>query len=248
MTPPWHLIRIPCKSAGSAASERDAMMSSHTVVFDLDGTLIDTAPDLIRATNHTLVSAGYEPVTPEFIRPFISYGTRVMLSEGIKHQQGAVSAARLDALFHQLIDYYSANIAVDSRPFPGLVGVLDELRTRGATLAICTNKREDMAHLLMAELGLDGFFTAITGRDTFAVCKPHPEHLLGAIRLAGGEAGRSVMVGDSTTDHATAKAAGVPIIGVTFGYTDVPVVELDCAATISHYEDFLAAFDGIAAG
>ena len=97
----------------------------------------------------------------------------------------------------------------------------------------------------MAELGLSSYFKAITGRDTFPVCKPDPEHLFGAIRLAGGTARHSVLVGDSTTDHATAQAAAVPFIGVTFGYTDIPMTELDCAATVTHYADFLDALDGV---
>lgn len=221
-------------------------MTNQTVVFDLDGTLIDTAPDLIRATNHVLVDAGYQPVTPEFIRPYISYGTRVMISEGIKHQGGTIEEARIDEMFTALIAFYGANIAVESRPFPGLTNVLNALRARGIVIAICTNKREDMAHLLMAELGLTSYFKAITGRDTFPVCKPDPEHLLGAIRLAGGDTKRSVMVGDSTTDYETAKAAKIPIIGVTFGYTDIPVTELDCDAVISHYDEFLPALDRVA--
>lgn len=220
-------------------------MSSQTVVFDLDGTLIDTAPDLIRAANHVLENGGYQPVTPEFIRPHISYGARAMIAAGVKHQAGEITEQRLDAMFAELIAFYSANIAVDSRPFPGLTDVLNALRARGVIIAICTNKREDMARLLMTELGLTSYFAAITGRDTFPICKPDPEHLFGAIRLAGGNPMRSVMVGDSTTDYETAKAAKIPIIGVTFGYTDIPVTELDCEAVISHYDAFLAALDTV---
>ena len=221
-------------------------MTSQTVVFDLDGTMIDTAPDLILATNHVLVGAGYQPVTPEFIRPYISYGTRVMITEGIKHQGGTVQADHIDKMFADLIAFYGANIAIESRPFHGLTSVLNALRARGVAIAICTNKQEEMARLLMAELGLTSYFKAITGRDTFPVCKPDPEHLLGTIKLAGGDARRSVMVGDSTTDYETAKSAKVPIIGVTFGYTDIPVTELDCEAVISHYDEFLPAFDRVA--
>ena len=220
-------------------------MTSKTVVFDLDGTLIDTAPDLILATNHVLVGAGYQPVSPDFVLPYISYGSRVMIAEGIKHQGGEIQEDRIDEMFAALIAFYGANIAIESRPYPGLIEVLNSLRSRGIIIAICTNKREDMARQLMSELGLTSYFKAITGRDTFPVCKPDPEHLLGAIRLAGGEPKRSVMVGDSTIDYETAKAAAIPIIGVTFGYTDIPVAELDCDATISHFEDFLTALDQV---
>lgn len=213
-------------------------MSRPTVVFDLDGTLIDTAPDIIGATNHALVGAGYRPVSDAFIRPYISYGSRRMIAEGIAHQGGTIGEAELDDLFAKLIAFYTANIAVDSVPFPGLVDVLEGLRAKDMDIAICTNKLEKMARLLINELGLTHYFRVITGRDTFAVCKPHPEHLWGTIRLADGSVERAVMVGDSTTDHATAKAANVPFIGVTFGYTDVPVAELDCEAVISDYRAF----------
>lgn len=223
-------------------------MSSKTVVFDLDGTLIDTAPDLIRSTNHVLESAGHQPVTAEFINPYISYGARAMIAAGIKQQAGDTSERRLDDLFEKMIAYYSANIAVDSRPFPGLTAVLTALRERDVNIAICTNKNEDMARLLMSELGLTPYFKAITGRDTFPVCKPDPEHLFGTIRLAGGAPEHSVMVGDSTTDYETAKAAKIPIIGVTFGYTDIPIADLDCEAVISHYDDFQAALDELMPG
>jgi phosphoglycolate phosphatase len=220
-------------------------MTSHTVVFDLDGTLIDTAPDLIGATNHALQDAGFAPVDAQFIRPVISFGARAMIAAGIRHQGYEVVESELDATFETMIAFYSRNIAVQSRPFPGLIDVLDALQAGGHTIAICTNKREDMARQLIEELGLTAYFKVITGRDTFPVCKPHPEHLLNTIRRAEGLANRSVMVGDSTTDYETAKAANVPIIGVTFGYTDVPVAELDCEAVISDYRDFLPALYAI---
>ncbi len=220
-------------------------MDNSTVVFDLDGTLIDTAPDLVRATNHVITGAGFAPATEAFLRPYISFGTRVMIDEAVKAQGTILTATDLDSLFEQLIAFYGANIAVDSRPFPGLVKVLDNLVGTGTTIAICTNKREDMAKVLMHELGLTDYFKAITGRDTFPVCKPDPEHLFGAIRMAEGDVARAVMVGDSDVDVATAKAARIPVIGVTFGYTSVPVTELECDAVISHYDEFEVALDAV---
>jgi len=219
----------------------------HTIVFDLDGTLIDTAPDLILATNHVLVEAGFDPTDEEFIRPFISFGTRRMIEEGVKHQGRTLSQAQHDAMFKDLIAFYSNNMTIASVPFPGMVGTLEALKARGMTVAICTNKMEGMAKQLMKELGLDHHFATITGRDTFPVCKPDPEHLFGAIRYAGGAPAHSVMVGDSTTDYATAKAAGIPIIGVTFGYTDVPMANLECEGLISHYDDFIDTLDQVIA-
>ena len=220
-------------------------MSDFTVVFDLDGTLIDTAPDLIRSTNHVLEANGYPPVTDDFIRPVISFGTREMLRAGIEAHGDKPTDGHLDALFHDLLDHYGANIAVESRPFPGLTSVLDELRAAGARIAVCTNKREGMSRLLLETLGMTDYFDAITGRDTFPVHKPDPEHLLGAIRFAGGDRARSVMVGDSETDVLTARAATVPVIGVTFGYTDKPIFELGCDGVISHYDAFLETLERV---
>ncbi len=222
-------------------------MSNLTVAFDLDGTLIDTAPDLIRSTNYVLEANGYPPVTDELIRPVISFGTREMLRAGIKSHGETAEEARLDTLFHQLLEHYGANIAVESRPFPALIDVLDALRGQGARLAVCTNKREDMTRILLGELQLTNYFDAITGRDTFPVHKPDPEHLFGAIRLAGGDPANAIMVGDSETDVLTAKAAAVPVIGVTFGYTDKPITELGCDGVISHYDTFLETLEMIRA-
>jgi phosphoglycolate phosphatase len=216
-------------------------MSDLTVVFDLDGTLIDTAPDLIRSTNHVLEQAGYARVTPEFIRPIISFGTREMLRAGIRAHGETPTDDHLDRLFEALIDHYSENIAVESRPFPGLTEVLTRLRADGARIAICTNKREGLTRQLLDALDLAHHFDAITGRDTFPVHKPDPNHLLGAIRRAGGQREHAVMVGDSSTDVHTAKAAHVPVVGVTFGYTETPVDKLHCDAVISHYDEFLDA-------
>lgn len=216
-----------------------------TLVFDLDGTLIDTAPDLILATNHTLETAGFAPVAHDMIRPYISFGTRRMLQEGLAHQGASVSEAKLDDMFERLIAFYTRNMTASSVPFDGICDVLETLGRRGQTVAICTNKLEGMAKQLMGELALEHHFKVITGRDTFPVSKPDPGHLLGTIRLAGGDPANSIMVGDSTTDHATARAAGVPIIGVTFGYTDVPMAELDCDAVISHYDAFFGALEQV---
>lgn len=220
-------------------------MSNLTVAFDLDGTLIDTAPDLIRSTNHVLEANGYAPVSDALIRPVISFGTREMLRAGIKAHGETASEARLDTLFHQLLEHYGDNIAVESRPFPALLDVLETLRGKGARLAVCTNKREDMTRILLDKLQMTDHFDAITGRDTFPVHKPDPEHLFGAIRLADGHPANAVMVGDSETDVLTAKAAAVPVIGVTFGYSDKPITDLGCDGVIQHYDAFLETLEKI---
>jgi phosphoglycolate phosphatase len=161
-----------------------------------------------------------------------------MLATGLRIHGISRSEAEIDELLERFLAFYGDNIAVESRPFPGLVEVLERCRAAGATLAVCTNKREGLSRRLLAELGLAPLFHALAGRDTFAVCKPHPDHLLGVIRLADGDPRRAVMIGDSDTDIQTAKAARIPIIGVTFGYTDVPVAKLGADAVIDQYGEF----------
>lgn len=216
-------------------------MQGWTLVFDLDGTLIDTAPDLIVATNHVLARAGVEPVADAQLRPVISFGSRYMIETGLRYRSQVVDDATLDSMWHDMLAFYAQNIAVKSVPFPGMREVLTRFRSAGATLAVCTNKKEALARQLLQELDLTPAFSAITGVDTFPECKPDPAHLLGAIELAGGVRERAIMVGDSDVDVQTAKAAGVPVVGVTFGYTESPMRDLDPDAVIDHYDDLPAA-------
>lgn len=225
-----------------------------TIAFDLDGTLIDTAPDLIATANVILERYGFATVDGAKLRPMISFGSRRILRTGIAHQprttgaaqpSGAVPDHQLDEMFEAFLDHYRANIAQNSTPFPHLPATLEGLRARGATLAVCTNKLAEPAAELLRALALDHHFAFLAGRDTFPVCKPDPGHLLEAIRSAGGTPDRAVMVGDSDVDVATAKAARVPVIGVTFGYTPVPVTELGCQAVIETYADFAQALQNV---
>jgi phosphoglycolate phosphatase len=137
----------------------------------------------------------------------------------------------------EFLVHYEANIAAESRPFPGAVAALDALAAQGATLAVCTNKREHLSRRLLEALGIDRYFGAIAGRDTFAVSKPDPGHLTGAIALAGGDPSRAVMIGDSEVDLRTAKAAGIPIILVSFGYATNPLDALSPEAVIDHFDE-----------
>jgi len=209
----------------------------YTVVFDLDGTLIDTAPDLIAAVNHVLAGQGLQPIDDANLRPSISHGGRHMIRTALDLHNAHYDEPALDDLFARFLAYYRKNLANHSKPFPHLPEMLDRLASAGAGLAVCTNKIEDVARELLVELRMDTVFRAITGRDTFEVYKPHPEHLLRTIDRADGNRQRSLMIGDSNTDISTARAANVPVIGVTFGYTEVPVTELGCDAVLSHYRD-----------
>lgn len=212
-------------------------MHGLTIAFDLDGTLVETAPDLIRATNHVLGLAGLEPLAPARLRHVISFGSRAMIEHGLAQHGRSLPAGEIDQLQLHFLDHYADNIAAESHAYPGLESALTGLAERGARLVVCTNKQEAMSRKLLEALGLTGHFAAIAGRDTFPVYKPHPDHLTGAIRLAGGDPHRAIMVGDSETDIKTARAARLPVIGVPFGYTDVPIHELGPDVVIAHYDE-----------
>jgi phosphoglycolate phosphatase len=214
-------------------------MQDLTLVFDLDGTLVDTAPDLVAAANHVLDHVGLPRVDTQSLRPYIGYGARVMIERATAAAK--LSEAEHEQLLERFLDYYSAHIAVGSRPFEGAVDALEGFRAAGAKLAVCTNKREGMSRQLLDTLELTRLFAAIAGRDTLPTCKPHPDALLGTIGLAGGDAARAVMVGDSKVDIATAKAAGVPVIAVSFGYTDTPIQDFAPDAVIDHYRELAPA-------
>ncbi|MCB1519987.1 MAG: phosphoglycolate phosphatase [Hyphomicrobiaceae bacterium] len=218
-----------------------------TIVFDLDGTLVDTAPDLIGATNHALADIGLGAVPGAALRPWISFGARRMIEEGLRHSGEVRPATEVDRLLALFLGHYEANIAVVSRPYPGAVEALGAILDAGGSLAVCTNKRESLSLRLLTELDLVDYFAAIVGRDTLAACKPDPLHLTGAIEMAGGARGAAVMVGDSGVDIQTARAASIPVVGVTFGYTDTPIQSLGPDAVIDHYDRLLGVLPGLLA-
>jgi phosphoglycolate phosphatase len=213
------------------------MLREATIVFDLDGTMIDTAPDLTHATNYTLQLNGMEPVEGRIVQPAVGYGARAMIRTAMESQGRAPPDDELTRMTEEFVAYYAENILVDSQPFPGLIEALDELQNEGALLAVCTNKREALAKKLLAGLQIAGRFAAIAGRDTFPKCKPDPSHVLETIRLAGGNAERAVMIGDSSADSLSAQAAGVPFIGVSFGYGESPIEVLKPDAVIHSFAD-----------
>jgi phosphoglycolate phosphatase len=214
-----------------------------TLVFDLDGTLVDTAPDLIAATNHLMAGMGRAAVDEAVLRPQVSHGALAMIKAAIGPDAASWPEERLYPLFDQFISYYQSHIAVESRPFPGMLAALDACAGQGHILAVCTNKRESLARQLLESLDMDRRFAAIAGRDTFPVHKPDPAHLLGTIELAGGAATRAIMIGDSGVDVKTAKAANVPVIAVSFGYSEPPVQHFDPDIMLDHYDDFAAALE-----
>jgi len=212
-------------------------MPSSTIVFDLDGTLVDTAPDLVGTLNAVLAREGCGALAYEDARTLIGGGARHMLERALSRQGVAVAPSELDRMFADFISHYAAHIADNSRPFPGLTQTLDRLAAQGARLAVCTNKFEGLSVLLLERLGLARRFAAICGQDTFAIAKPDPELLWRTIARAGGSAAAAVMVGDSFADVALARAAQVPVIAVDFGYSDVPAAQLKADRLIGHFDE-----------
>jgi phosphoglycolate phosphatase len=197
-----------------------------TVVFDLDGTMIHTAPDLIRATNHVMAESGLPPAPAEIITPAVSGGARAMIAAALHHAGQTPDRVEMAPLLDMFSQFYIANIAEESHPFPGLIDALDYFAAARVFLGVCTNKRQANADLLLRTLKLDGYFGAVLGADALAVRKPHPDHVLTTIARLGGDPARAVMVGDSAPDIEAARAAGIAAIAVTHGYSDAPVESL----------------------
>src|SRR3954447_13401102 len=221
------------------------MTCSGIVVFDLDGTLVDTAPDLISALNHVLDREGLPPVPLASARNMIGAGARKLIERGLELEGRTAGIEDITRLTSDFIDYYAAHIADISRPFEGLEGALDDLATRGYRFAVCTNKLEWLSKLLLEQLGLSARFSAICGADTFGVSKPDPAILRQTIIRAGGDVASAVMVGDAGPDVGVARRAGIPVIGVTFGYTEVPLADFKPDRLIDHMRELPAAVESL---
>jgi phosphoglycolate phosphatase len=222
-------------------------MASPTIVFDLDGTLIDTAPDLIDTLNTILERHEIAPVAFDAARTMIGAGVKPLLQRALASKGLHYPPEHIDRLFAEYLEVYAVHIADRSRPFPGVERALDALGAQGWRLAVCTNKLEGLSVKLLEELGLAQRFAAICGQDTFKMRKPDPDMLRLTIARAGGDTGHAVMVGDSETDVATARAAAVPVIAVDFGYTEKPPGELGADRLISHFDMLAEAVMALAA-
>ena len=221
------------------------MTPPRTLVFDLDGTLVDTAPDLIGALNFVLDREGVAPVPLARARNLIGAGARKLIERGLELEDRTMSVADIDRLMKNFIEYYAAHIADESRPFEGLEAALDELEAQGFRFAVCTNKLEWLSKLLLDTLGLSKRFAAICGADTFGVAKPDPVILQQTLARAGGQLAGAIMVGDAGPDIGVARRAGIPVIGVEFGYTDVPIAELKPDRLIGHFRELPAAVNSL---
>lgn len=207
-----------------------------TIVFDLDGTLADTAPDIAAALNHALAQLGRRILPLDMVRTMVGHGGKVLVERGLTATGGA-EALELATGYAAMIAYYETHVCDHSQPYPGVVAALDALRDRGVALAVCTNKPEHLARGVIDRLGWRDRFAAIVGGDTLAATKPDPAMLHLAVEQAGG--GPAAMVGDSITDVQTARAAGLPCIAVSFGYPDRPADQLGADAVIDRFDDLL---------
>jgi phosphoglycolate phosphatase len=223
------------------------MNEIRTLVFDLDGTLAQTAGDLIGALNFVLAGQGVDAVPVAAARSLLGADARALIQRGYARAGREISATKLDALFTQFLKYYNAHIADNSWLFPGVEACLDACAAAGWRLAVCTNKLEHSSHLLLGKLGIAQRFQFVCGQDTFGAAKPDPRPLVETIRKLGGDLGGAIMVGDSVTDIRTARAAGTSVIAVDFGYTDVPVSELGPDRVISHFDALLEAAEELGA-
>jgi phosphoglycolate phosphatase len=214
---------------------------SPLVVFDLDGTLADTALDLVATLNAILVGDGVPALPAERARDKIGSGGRALLARGFEAAGREITPDHLEELYLTFLAHYGDNVCVHTRLYPGVIRALDRLEAEGFRFAVCTNKVESHARRLLEALGIAGRFGAICGRDTFPYLKPDLRHLTETIRKAGGDPRQAVMVGDSRTDVVTAKAAGIPVIAVSFGYSEIPVGELEPDRLIDHFDDLPAA-------
>ncbi|MDH7788814.1 phosphoglycolate phosphatase [Ochrobactrum sp. 19YEA23] len=208
------------------------------IVFDLDGTLVDTAPDLLDSLNHCLSISGLKAADRAALRRFVGQGGRTMIERAFAAQQTQIDETRLDRLVEEFREHYADNMPGHSTFYPGVLEALDRFQAHGFELAVCTNKFESLSVKLLTSMGEAARFAAICGADTFAWRKPDPRHLTDTIARAGGNRDRALMVGDSRTDIDTAKAAGIPVVAVDFGYTDLPVQHYEPSRVISHYDEF----------
>lgn len=211
-----------------------------TIIFDLDGTLAHTGPDLLASLNHSIEPFSIEPLQQDQLGHLVGHGSIAMIERAFKLRNVELGDTVRQNCQTRFLEYYSKNIAVHTKLFPGAQKLLDDLIKGGYTLAVCTNKQVDFANQLLEELGIKPLFATVTGGDSFTFRKPDGRHLLETIKLAGGTSNNAIMVGDTITDINAAKDASIPVIAVDFGYTDVELETLKPDHIISHFDEAIA--------
>ncbi len=215
------------------------------VVFDLDGTLVDTGPDLTAALNHCLHLEGLPPVSVPTVKDMVGLGARKLIERGLAYHEAAVSPARFEDLAQAFLRFYADNICDLSTPYPGVARALDALRAADVVMGVCTNKPVAMSIALLAALGLDHYFSANLGGDSLPVRKPDAQHLLATLQAMQANPEQAVMIGDSMVDVGAARNAGVPIIAVSFGFSTLPAQHFEADAVIDHFDELLPALGAL---
>ena len=223
-------------------------MKHSLIIFDLDGTLADTAPDLLGTLTRITKSFNLSDMGMDEFGQIIGHGAKAMIKRAFEINDKDLNEETHEALFKDFLDDYSANIANETVLFDGVLKAMDALASDGFEFALCTNKTEKMARLLLNELGVTSYFKSITGGDTFNFKKPDPRHLIETAQLAGHDINRSIMIGDSATDINAAINANIQSIAVTFGYSDMPVMQLGATKVINHFNELPAAVESICEG
>ena len=207
------------------------MSQQYTILFDLDGTLVDTAPDLMRAHNHVMKKFGYPTKSTDEIRNLVGQGAGAMLGRSIwgqaKKEFGKVQDKNVkEAMVRDFVDFYGKNIVNESTLINGVKDFLIWAKEKNISMGVCTNKQEHLAVDLLKKIGIYEFFEYVAGHNTFDYCKPDPRHLTSVIEILNGDVKKSLMIGDSETDANAAKDAGIPVILLEDGYTEKKITEI----------------------
>ncbi|PCJ30526.1 MAG: phosphoglycolate phosphatase [Alphaproteobacteria bacterium] len=209
------------------------------VIFDLDGTLVDSARDLSAALNHVLKQASRPEIALSEVRHMVGDGARALIIKGFSETGHLPEATEIDIIQDEFLNYYSDHITDQTIIFPGALRVIETLANMKIPLGLCTNKAIKLTKKIMAEFDLTDYFSTIVGGDSFDYRKPDPRHLISTLEIMKADPQRAVMVGDSRNDIMAAQRAGIHVIGVSFGYSKTPIAELNPDMVIDHYDDFL---------
>jgi len=207
------------------------MKQKFTVLFDLDGTLVDTAPDLMRAHNHVMKKFGFPTKSTEEIRNLVGKGAAALIGRSIwgqakKEFHSVIDLKIKDEMSKEFVNYYGKNIINESTLIKGVKDFLIWCKNQNISMAVCTNKQEHLSNDLLKKIGIYDFFEYVAGSDTFDYCKPDPRHLTSVVEILDGDVNKTIMIGDSETDANAAKAAEIPVILLENGYTEKNTTEI----------------------
>tara|TARA_B100000579_G_scaffold412633_1_gene404531 strand:- start:496 stop:1185 length:690 start_codon:yes stop_codon:yes gene_type:complete len=207
------------------------MSQKLTIIFDLDGTLADTAPDLLKAHNHVMKKFGYQTKNIDEIKNYVGQGAAVMIGKSIwssaKKELSKITDKKIkDEMIKEFLDFYGKNTVVDSKLIEGVYDFLKWAKSKNISMGVCTNKQEHLAVDFLKKIKIYDFFEYVAGRNTFDYCKPDPRHLTSIIEIMNGDLKKSIMIGDSENDSEAAKSAGIPMILLEDGYTEKKVEQL----------------------